>query len=357
MTHQDLRDLLHEQVADLETTDLAGRAWSDAVRRRRRGRLVAAGATALVTVLVVAGVAVVRDRVDDPPRRTPAPVGPPPWVTQSPPAAPSAADTSYQDLPVWWSPDLDEELALPFVGRLPFFRHLDPSRVDADLVEDPTIDRAIAAFGRDDVVVLVDPEGQTRRVTIDLPAPADDADGNPTSRFGPSMLSPDGRRLEVRQGDDRAVLDIGTGAWRDLRGPGDPPPTGPAVVDLQPAMLNPAGRMSVNERGASAQSWGMGPGIPVRDPAAYFSGPAYLVVSGRDEGPSLLAFMTGLDDERWMDAPTVAGWLDDDTVVYESIAEDRDLLISWKVGTHTFRRVGAISPGWTSSFARLADQR
>lgn len=355
MTHDDLRELLHEQVAELDTSDLAAGAWDDAVRRRRRSRLVAAGATALATVLVVAGVAVVRDRHDDSPR-TPTPVGPPPWVTQTTPASPAAADATYQDLPVWWSPDLDEELELPFVGRLPFFRHLDPGRTDADLVEDPTIDRAIAAFGRGDVVVLVDPEGQTRRVEIDLPAPADDADGNPTARYGPAMLSADGRTLEVRQGDGRAVLDIGTASWSTV--PGDREvPAGPVALEVPPAMQNPIGAVHVNGAGAAAQSWGMGPGIPVRDPSAYLSSPAYLVVTGRPEGTSVLAFMTGIDDVRWMDAPTVAGWLDDDTVVYESVAEGRDLLVSWKVGTRIFRQVGSISPGWTSSFARLSDQR
>jgi hypothetical protein len=67
----------------------------------------------------------------------------------------------------------------------------------------------------------------------------------------------------------------------------------------------------------------------------------------------VLAFMTAFDDERWMDAPPVAGWLDADTVVYESVALDRDLLIAWDVGTHTFRRVASVTPGWQSSFARL----
>ena len=63
--------------------------------------------------------------------------------------------------------------------------------------------------------------------------------------------------------------------------------------------------------------------------------------------------MTGVDDNRWMDAPPVAGWLDADTVVYESVAAGRDLLVAWDVGTRTFHRVASATPGWQAAFARL----
>ena len=67
MTTQRLRDLMEERVADVETDDLATRAWAraDGVRRRRR---IAVTGTAVAAVLVVAGgVAVLDDR---PPPRT-----------------------------------------------------------------------------------------------------------------------------------------------------------------------------------------------------------------------------------------------------------------------------------------------
>jgi hypothetical protein len=344
MTHQDLRDLLHDQVADLETPDLAAGAWRHAVRRRRRRRLVTAGGAMLAVVVLVGAIAAVTDREGRDLR--PAPPVPTPSVTTPP------ADATYQDLPVWWSPDLDEELDLPGVDQAPLFRHLRLGAADTDLA-DELIPRAVAAFGRGDEVVLVAPDRTLRRVRVDFPAPADDADGNPTARYGPAMLSSDGRTLEVRQGDDRAVLDVATATWSTAVGEREPTPVGPVVLQLPPAMQNPVGTAHVSGAGATGQSWGMGPAIPVRDASRYLSGPAYLVVTGRPEGTSVLAFMTGIDDVRWMDAPSVAGWLDEDTVVYESITEDRDLLVSWKVGTHTFRRLGTIPPGWVSSFAEL----
>jgi hypothetical protein len=44
-------------------------------------------------------------------------------------------------------------------------------------------------------------------------------------------------------------------------------------------------------------------------------------------------------------------WLDDDTVVYESRADDRDLLVAWDVGTHEFRRLAAVTGSAQASFA------
>ena len=54
MTTQRLRDLMEERVADVETDDLATRAWAraDGVRRRRR---IAVTGTAVAAVLAVAG--------------------------------------------------------------------------------------------------------------------------------------------------------------------------------------------------------------------------------------------------------------------------------------------------------------
>lgn len=394
MTHQDLHDLLHDQVDDLEAPDLTTSVWREAVRRRRRGRLATAGVTVLATALVVAGVAVVRDRTHPGSDRRPEPAGPPPWVTETAQAS-SAGDAEFQDIPVWWSPDLDEELDLPWVGASPLPRELDLTAAAPDVAEAP-IDRALAAFAGPgsrvvDTVVLLGEDWELRRLDVSRLQPWDDPDGNPNAVATGSMLSPDGRRLVFPQAGHLMVFDLSTNDWSRIdagdaetahvrwqlddlvmlpetgatAGPlftmaGEPGGPGAApreFADLPEGLRNPYGVWRVNgdsEHAEIAQSWGMGPPIPVRDPAAYLSAPASLVVTGGPGGTSILAFMTGIDDYRFMDAPPAAGWLNDDTVVYESVAEDRDLLIAWDVDTSTFRRVMSVTPGWLSSFARLS---
>ena len=387
MSDQDLRDLLHDQVADVTTTDLAAGAWPRAVRRRRRRAAATVAGAALVVVLVAGGVAAIDDRQQG---VEPAPPVPTPSVTTSP------ADAEYQDLPVWWSPDLDEELDLPWLRDSPLPRQIDLS-ADVPDVSDEPIDRAVAAFSGPDLsdpasVVLVAPGGDLRRLDLSGLEPWTDPTGVPHALATPSMLSPDGRRLVFPQEGHLSLYDLATGEWSQVDAggaetahvrwhlddllvlPHERAPTGPmftadgeprgrgeisppVVIDLPEAMRNPYGLERTVDDGLairSAQSWGMGPGIPIRESAVYFGGPAYLVVTGGPDGTSILAFMTGVDDERWMDAPPVAGWLDADTVVYESVAEDRDLLIAWDVGTHRFRRVASATPGWQSSFARLS---
>jgi hypothetical protein len=384
MSDQDLRDLLHDQVADVTTTDLASDAWRRAVRRRRRRTAGAVGGAALTLVLIAGGVVAITDRG----HRDAQPAPQLPTPTEATPVA----DAEYQDLPVWWSPDLDEELELPWIAASPLPREIDLTADIPDLADEP-IDRAVAAFAgpvmRDvDTVVLVTADRELRRVDVSELEPWDDAGGNPYSVATASMLAPDGRRLVFPQdghlmvydlaADEWTRIDTGTAetayvAWVDadtLLLPRQPERSGPIfdvrgertgsgqkpavrVFQVQDSMQNPVGPAHSFIAGESAQSWGMGPGIPVREPAAYLSGPAHLVVTGGPGPARVLAFMTGIDDVRWMDAPPVAGWLDADTVVYESIAEDRDLLIAWDVGTHTFRRVMSATPGWQSSFARL----
>ncbi len=355
--------------------------------RRSRCRHVAVGATVLAVALVAGGIAATagergRDVQPAPQPRTPS-------VTTSP------GDAEYQDLPVWWSPDLDQELDLPWMETSPLPREIALTSEVTDLADQP-IERAVAAFAGPDFrdpasVVLVAPGGDLRRLDLSALAPWADSTGVPHSLATPSMLSPDGRRLVFPQDGHLSLYDLATREWSQLDAGGaetayvrwqlddllvlplERAPTGllltvggeprgrgeispPVVIDLPEAMRNPYGLERTVDDGLatrSAQSWGMGPGIPIRESAVYFGRPAYLVVTGGPAGSSVLAFMTGVDDERWMDAPPVAGWLDADTVVYESVTEDRDLLIAWDVGTHQFRRVASATPGWQSSFARL----
>ena len=116
-------------------------------------RVAVAGVTVLAVALVAGGVAAVRGDRGAPAR--PAPQGPPPSVTTSP------ADAEYQDLPVWWSPDLDEELDLPLLRDSPLPRDIDLTAEVPALADQP-IERAVAAFAGPDLrdpasVVLVAP--------------------------------------------------------------------------------------------------------------------------------------------------------------------------------------------------------
>ena len=62
MTTQRLRDLMEERVADVETDDLATRAWARADGVRRRRRIAVIGTAAAAVLVVAGGVAVLDDR-------------------------------------------------------------------------------------------------------------------------------------------------------------------------------------------------------------------------------------------------------------------------------------------------------
>jgi hypothetical protein len=162
------------------------------------------------------------------------------------------------------------------------------------------------------------------------------------------MLSADGRRLLLERGRQYSVLDLATGRWsvfsaRLVRL--DPPPDNGLAgqrVAVGPARSSSAGLV--------AQAWGPGGlALPLPDPARGEAGPPYLTVMGGT--PKVLAFVTDLDRPRALDAPTVAGWLDHDTVVYETRAPGQELLIAWDGGTRRFARVATIAGSATSSFA------
>lgn len=287
-------------------------------------------------------------------------------------------DAVSQGVPVWWSPDLGEELLLPWLDDSPLPREVDAPADAPDQSQRP-LDRAVAALGvGDSAVRLLGPAGEQRLLAT------------PGLVATTSTLSPDGRRLVFGDGHLLRVYTLATDTWGEIdagdaetayvawadestlwlpseqyrgRGPlldlagarvGAADLGAPANgFDVRPAMDNPVGPWKENGAGLVAQSWGMGgPMLPVRDSGRYVAGPAYLAVTGRGETRAL-AFMTETDDVRWMDAPVVAGWLDDDTVLYESVTQNRDLLVAWDVGTHVFHRVLSIRPGGATSLARL----
>jgi len=395
MSEQTLSDLMDDAVADVTAVDVAERAWLAAERRRTR-TVVTALAGAAVVVLVVGAVTVTGLERRASPGTPESSTTPTPTAGVTTPS--ERSDAVYDGVPVWWSPDLQQELRLPLVppelAPLPPVIDVPTTLAEAADVSFAPVDRVVGAFafaehGRSSAVLLVTRTGQTRRLDISSLAPFDEEEGYAVNPAQPTMLSPDGRRLVFPQRDHLMVFTLATGEWRRLdTGPAQTayvrwlddetlhlPPTeaggsgplfdrdgnrvGSAVLapaakdlDVPEPFDNPRGWSRSNGFGIVAQSWGMGPHFPVRDPARYLSGPAYLAVTDAD-GTQVLTFMTGVEAVRWLDAPEVVGWLDRDTVVYGSVAVDRDLLIAWRVGTRDFWRLSDIRGGGVTSLADL----
>ena len=386
MTHEDLRELLHEQVAELETPDLAAGAWEDAVRRRRRGRLLAAGATALATVVVVAGVAVVRDRLDDDSPRVPEPAGPPPWVTQTRPASPAAADTTYQDLPVWWSPSDGQERELPWVDESPLPREID---LGPDAPAATGLDAALGVVAVFDAgllqrIVVLAPDGSSRILDTSRLEAVHDEGGNAAALLtDDGGLSPDGRHVLFTQDSSLEVYEFATSSWRSIdtpdwaaegarwseRGviwvPDAVGGEGGTSYDVDGRTLGSAAadQASVLARGGEAYGPLRAAGTTVArayrldgpvssDDNSELSNPEAVVL--RRAGGSFVLALSGLS--RAKGCCPVAGLLDERTVVFGS----RGLLLAWVSGTRDVARVSAFTgvdgaeTAYVASFADLS---
>lgn len=256
------------------------------------------------------------------------------------PGAPDA-DVTVDGAAVWWGPDVGQEAELPWLprGRAPLAREIAvPDRADE---LGPSFGRAVGAFAPGDGrVLLLGPDGSW--ASVDVAGRGD---------LGPTMLSADGRRLVLVLGRQINVLDLETRGWsgfqRRMFQPGRP------ETGLTGAS-SPVGPPRTNASGLVAQAWmSGGPMLPVPDVSEYYPGPSYLTVTGGG-ATSVLALPTEVGAARDSD-PTVAGWLDEDTVVYESRAAGRALLIAWDVGTRDLAKVTAFEGSKTSSFALLPE--
>lgn len=332
MTQERLRELMRERVADEAMPDYAERAWHAARRVRRRHRLGAAAGVVAATVGISAGIVAVNST---PPASNPTPGRPAPLVT--------TPDATYQGVPVWWSPDQQQEQELARADSpLPPTIDLDTSRpyVPGEL------DRAVAAFARGLSVVLVGPDGQLRTVDVSRLKKVIKPNGYAYFPVSTGMLSGEGSWLAFRQPGDRAALfTIGTGEWTDVDLAGDRQDEEPTP---DPGFDAAAAQRYGEVRGGAA-SWGMGVPLPVRDGARYLSDPEFLATDG-----AVLAFMDRFSsgqDNRYKQCCPVAGWLDDQTVVYES-RQTRALLVAWRVGTDRFGLVSRIQGTYdVASFA------
>jgi hypothetical protein len=318
MTQERLRELLRERVADETMPDHSGRAWQAAGVVRRRRRLGAAAGVVAAILAVSAGIAV----VDSAP-----PAGPPsdhgvPALSESP----DTPDATYEGVPVWWSPDQQEERRLPAVDS-PL-----PAEIDLSGRPDDDMGRALAVFDHQRSATLVGPGGELR--WVDLSGLEEVGKPNGYSSFPSPTLTGDGSQLVFpRPEGGFAVYTIATRTWsRGLT------VAGPGLVPPDPGFDTGSAQQYGAPSGGAA-SWGMGVPLPVRDPASEYSDPEFLVAHG-----SVLVFSWTVDDgqdSRYQQCCPVAGWLDGRTVVYES-RQSQPLLVAWRVGSHDFGLVSRI---------------
>jgi hypothetical protein len=380
MTDQMLRDLLQERVADLTTRDLSSAAWTNGRRTRRRERLAVVGATVVVTAALASGVAVLGDGRPTGPAPVPGGPGPSPSASGE-----GTSDATYQGVPVWWSPSRREEVDLPSLRTSVLPRVV-------DLESGPmakALDRAVAAFAVGDRVHLVDERG--RQVTVDIRRLDDVStpDGYAYRPVHASMLSPDGRHLVFPQDGSVAIYSL-DGGWSEID-TGDavtrfvtwvrddmfvlPPEEGggPSAgytvdggvySDLRADRLRPL--FSVGDaqaygptrsaEEARAQSYGMGVPIPVAHAGTDMSDPEFVYAESGGKLSVLAVTWTVHEDSdsgRFLQCCPVAGWLDQETLVYESRQTD-PVLVAWTVGSDDFALVSRIKGEYDqASFADL----
>ncbi len=373
MTQHQLRDLLHERVADETTVDLTRGAWR-AGRQHRRRRSLAVGGGVVAGALAVSGAFA---WIDTSPRPTGTPSAQA-STSASPAATGAGPDATHQGVDVWWSPDQTEERELPYVDDGPF-----PHTLDLAVRTKALVGPARAAFATGDTVLLVGEQNSI--VSIDV-SRLDDVALPHGYRVAPTssrMLSPGGTRLLFPQDRSIEVYTIATGAWStietDGEGEGDSNAYAVWVDDFHIGVLPrvdggdgprytlggrrsggfasyavppsfatrqavPYGDTEMTDYTA-ARSWGMG-GIDLPHRGDSVSDPELISV----ETPDLSGVLAMTDvrtdgsDSRYKDCCPVVGWLDDQTVVYLS-RQAEHTLVAWTVGTHEFRRVTTITGG------------
>ena len=374
MTQPDIRDLLTELVDPVATPDLAGAAWELGVRHRRRVRTAVGAGVAAAVLAVAAGTAWVRDDSSG--------AGP----TQPSPTAPSlteGVEATFEGYQLYRAPGLNDE-----AGSLPAVQDVLPPAIDLGApnpsVEAAPIDHAVAAFGiakvsGDDLVadgvMLVTSDGELRH--LDAPElEASTAGGRPHwLPFGPGSLSPDGRKLVVRQTDGLAVYDLPTQLWESyvvpVDGRTDSPDWTPdgRYVRWGNDILDPeTGALTSDPMGSPVRGttlwvdywWGVERVIGEHHAlaAAYLN--EHLPLSGIGYpspgivvGGDVMKVLVIPDlAERFKNCCAVAGWLDDSTLVYESSSGSMNgsptdgqtnRLLAWDINDGTVRLVSTVT--------------
>lgn len=374
MTDERLRDLLEEQVADLEAADLADAAWRDA--RRIRRRRAATGAAAAVAAVVVA-VVVVRPVGDD---------GGPvrPAGTPSPTAS-TAVDArverggDHRGAPTWWAPDVAGESGLPALDGTPFPAQIDLAagapahRPGVEAVAVFEVAGEGAAPGR---VVVLGTDRTSYSLDVARLDPVTDEQGNVLTPLVEESLAPDGRHVFFVQDSSLEVYDLAAGTWEsydtvpwlaegarwisdtEVWAPGElgPPdgtgttydvtgaepvtalPTPPRVHDVSD---EPYGPVRTSDGGGVAQAEYLADAVTGPDGSAAASLDA---VAARVGGGDVHLLVTPGQGGRWKSCCPVVGWLDDRTVLVQSRSGSAALL-AWRVGTPDLQRVSRLV-GW-----------
>ena len=340
MTEPDVRDLLVELADSIEVPDLASTAWDRSVTRRRRRTTVGVGAVAAATAIALGAVQL---RADD--ASTGGPTHPSPTTSQrSEPAGPTLDGFS-----VAVAPRLADEATLPIAGS-PLPSAIDLSAPNPSVVDEPLL-YAVAAFGiakvvgdntRFDGVMLIGPDGELRHLDANRLQPMSTPSGDGFLPFTAGSLSADGTRLAFAQPDGVAVFTIPTGEWSEFSF---------TVTDTEALDLHWVGNDSVRlglttlslETGQATRDrigsplYGTGLAVEYWWGAErtygdkHARGAAYLdeqvPVDGVDRNPPAVVAAGGgiaslllIPDQqpRWKNCCAAAGWLDAETVAYES---------------------------------------
>jgi hypothetical protein len=389
MTEPDVRDLLTELADSVEVPDLASTAWDRSVSRRRRRTTVGIGAVAAATAIAFGAVHV---RAHD--TSTGGPAHPSPTTSQ--PSEP--AGRTLDGFTVAVAPTLADEATLPIAGS-PLPSTIDLSAPNPSVVDSPLLS-AVAAFGiakvvgdstRFDGVMLVGPNGELRHLDATRLQPMNTLSGDGFLPFTAGSLSADGTRLAFAQPDGVAVFTIPTGEWSEFSvalteaEALDLHWRGPDEVRLGPKTLNTAtGTVVVDREGSPIYVpslnveywWGAERTFADR----HARGAAYLdeqvPAQGVDPNPPAVVAAGGgmsalllIPDQqpRWKNCCAVAGWLDSETVAYESVfSQDPDTtrpsqvtrVLGWNVSTGAVELVTTVTGSadmlFRASYADLA---
>lgn len=377
MTTERLYDLLDGLVVDLTPVDVVDTAWDRAHRTRQRRRLITSGGAAAAVVALAVGVAV----IDGPDPSSGPPVTPPSQTpTPSPdgPDGPDRPDTTYAGIDIFWSPTLAEEAGLRWHDGGPVPQVIDLAAGAPDVAGEERVLAVFPVYDEDgmlDRVVALAPDGSSRSVDVSRLEPVRDEDGNAAALLPTDGgLSADGRHVFFAQDSSLEVYEFATDTWTTIDTP-DWQAEGARWLSEDWIVL-PLGtgyRVQGSSIGRPVNNldvfWST---ATLRDDAVVY-GPIKslkgdMAQSQRLAGPvegelsnpeavgvtqgdhrSALAFS---DFDRAKGCCPVVGWLDAETVVYQSDGR----LLAWRVGTHDVTRVAELVGGYGSgSWASLSE--